>query len=68
MTLPVTISGALALQYESAPGAWTTVATCDLGSVLRTRRLGSPPGQAVAAQKWRVVKIGARPWPAGPCA
>lgn len=59
MSVPATIEGGLAVQYESAPGVWTTFATCDVGSILRSRRLASPPGQPVAARKWRVVKIGA---------
>lgn len=65
MTLPVTISAGMALQYESAPAVWTTVATCDVGSILRTRRLGGPPGQAITARRWRVVKLGATPVPGG---
>lgn len=65
MSLPVTIPQGLALQYESAPGVWTTFATCDIGSILRTRRLGGRPGQTVTARKWRLVKVGAEAVPDG---
>lgn len=58
MSIPVTASQALALQYQASGGAWVTVARCDLGSVLRTRRLASPPGRPITAQRWRIVKLG----------
>lgn len=65
MTIPLTIEKGLAVQYESAPGVWTTLAACDVGSILRTRRLASPPGRPVTARKWRLVKIGAVAVPGG---
>lgn len=58
MSLPATASQALALQYQDPDGAWVTVATCDVGAILRTRRLASPPRQAITAQRWRVIKKG----------
>lgn len=58
MSVPVTVSQALGLQYQNETGQWVTVARCDAGSVLRTRRLALPPGQSVTAQKWRVVRLG----------
>ncbi|MGQ3041443.1 MAG: hypothetical protein ACT6TH_14555 [Brevundimonas sp.] len=65
MSLPVTIREGLALQYESAPGVWTTLAKCDVGSILRTRRLAGRPGVKVTARRWRIVKVGDTPVPAG---
>lgn len=58
MTLPATVPGALALQYQAAGGGWVTVASCDVGSILRTRRLASPPGRPITARNWRVIKTG----------
>ena len=57
MTIPATAPQALAIQYRAPGGAWVTFATCDVGAVLRTRRMASPPGKPVTAQHWRVVKI-----------
>lgn len=65
MTIPATVEKGLAVQYESAPGVWTTLAECDVGSILRSRRLASPPGQPVTARKWRLVKVGPVEVPAG---
>ena len=59
MTLPASASQVLALQYQAPGGAWVTVATCDLGSILRTRRLASRAGQPITARRWRVIKKGA---------
>ncbi|GAW42423.1 hypothetical protein SH203_02839 [Brevundimonas sp. SH203] len=56
MTLPATAAKAVALQYQAADGGWVTVAECDVGAILRTRRLASPPGQAITARRWRVIK------------
>ncbi|MFN4296972.1 MAG: hypothetical protein ACK4FB_09020 [Brevundimonas sp.] len=56
--IPSTVRDAVALQYQNADDAWVTVATCDLGAFLRTRRLAAPPGQTITARRWRVVKIG----------
>lgn len=58
MSIPVTAAGALALQYQDAAGAWVTVARCDMGSILRTRRLATPAGRPVTARRWRIVKLG----------
>lgn len=58
MSIPVTIRDGLAVQYQNADGAWVTVATADVGSILRTRRFALPPGHSVTARRWRVVKVG----------
>lgn len=58
MTVPATLSGAIAVQYQDAEGDWITLATGDAGSLLRTRRLASPPRVTVTAQKWRIVRLG----------
>lgn len=58
MAVPVTLSQALALQYQDGAGAWITVARCDAGSILRTRRLAVAPGQVIAARRWRIVRLG----------
>lgn len=65
MSIPATASQALALQYQASGGGWVTVARCDIGSILRTRRLATPPGRPVTARKWRVVKLGADDFEAG---
>jgi hypothetical protein len=58
-TLPATISQGLAVQYWDGL-AWQTFGTPgDLGTIKRTRRFGPGPRQAVVAQKWRVVRLGA---------
>lgn len=59
MTAAATVAGAIGLQYQAADLSWVTVGVCDGGSLLRTRRLGFRPGVKVAAQKWRVVRLGA---------
>lgn len=61
MTVPVTLPKEIGLQYQNSLGEWVTVARCDTGSVLRTRRLAMAPGQSVTAQKWRVVRLHAKP-------
>lgn len=53
-----TVPGCVALQYQDGGGAWITVATCDAGSILRTRRLAFPPGKSVSARRWRIVRVG----------
>ncbi|MGH7020746.1 MAG: hypothetical protein ACREEY_12735 [Brevundimonas sp.] len=58
MSVPVTVAQALALQYQNGAGAWVTVARCDAGSILRSRRLATPPGRPVTARRWRIVKLG----------
>lgn len=61
MSIPVTLSQELALQYQTPGGAWITAARCDIGSVLRTRRLALPPGRQVTARHWRIVRLHADP-------
>lgn len=56
--IPATVRDAAALQYQAEGGEWVTVATCDLGSFLRTRRLAVPPGQTITATRWRVAVVG----------
>lgn len=61
MSIPVTLSQELALQYQAAGGGWVTAARCDMGAVLRTRRLALPPGRPVTARRWRIVRLHANP-------
>lgn len=61
MTVPVTLPKELALQYQDASGQWITAARCDMGAVLRTRRLALPPGKPVTARYWRLVRLHAEP-------
>lgn len=58
MAIPSTLNGAVALQYQNSVGNWVTVASCDLGSILRTRRLAVAPGQSIRATRWRIARIG----------
>lgn len=56
MTIPATLQQALAVQYQDAGGAWQTFALCDLGGVVRSRRLTQRPGYSVTARRWRIVR------------
>ncbi len=58
MSVPVTVVKAIAVQYQAEDGSWVTVGRCDVGSILRTRRLGFAPGVDVVARYWRIVREG----------
>lgn len=62
MAIPVTVSGALQVQYLEG-GVWKNFGPpMDLGALKRTRRCGLGPRRGVTAQQWRVVKVGATDW------
>lgn len=58
MTIPTTVAGAIAVQYQAADLSWVTVEVHDCGSLLRTRRFASPPARPITARKWRIVRLG----------
>lgn len=58
MTVPATLTDAIAVQYQAEDDSWVTVERHDGGSLLRTRRFAFAPRVSVTAQKWRIVRLG----------
>ncbi|HZL00469.1 MAG TPA: hypothetical protein VFC47_11280 [Caulobacteraceae bacterium] len=67
MTIATSVLGVLEVQFSDDNAAWTTFGAAQgLGSILRSRRFGLPPGQSITARYWRVVVIdpnAADDWP-----
>lgn len=54
-----TRSEVLRVQYQAGDGSFVDFGyPLDLGTVLRTRLVATPPGQPVTARVWRLVKVG----------